>query len=85
MDRTSIAKKLKEGRNMDEITLPDFEAFYEVWLIMSFRTGRGTRDQIANIHWTIEKASEFQKNIYFCILTMPKPMTMWITINCEKF
>ena len=50
MDRTSIAKKLKEGRNMDEITLPDFEAFYEVRLIMSFRTGRGTRDQIANIH-----------------------------------
>ena len=49
MDRTSIAKKLKEGRNMDEISLPDFEAFYEVRLIMSFRTGRGTRDQIANI------------------------------------
>ena len=31
-----------------------------------FRKGRGTRDQIANICWTIEKASEFQKNIYFC-------------------
>ena len=31
-----------------------------------FRKGRGTRDQIANIHWTIEKAREFQKNIYFC-------------------
>ena len=31
-----------------------------------FRKGRGTRDQIANIHWTMEKAREFQKNIYFC-------------------
>ena len=50
INRTSIAKKLKEGRNMDEIILPDFEAYYEVRLIMSFRTGRGTRDQIANIH-----------------------------------
>ena len=32
----------------------------------SFRKGRGTRDQIATIHWIIEKAREFQKNIYFC-------------------
>ena len=33
-----------------------------------FRKGRGTRDQIANIHWIIEKAREFQKNIYFCFI-----------------
>ena len=33
-----------------------------------FRKGRGTRDQIANIHWIIEKAGEFQKNIYFCFI-----------------
>ena len=45
--------------------LPDVQA--------GFRKGRGTRDQIANIHWVIEKAREFQKNIYFCFLTMPKP------------
>ena len=50
-----------------------------------FRKGRGTRDQIANIRWIMEKAREFQKNIYFCLLTMPKPLTMWITINCGKF
>ena len=37
-----------------------------------FRKGRGTRDQIANIHWIMEKAREYQKNIYFCLLTMPK-------------
>ena len=48
------------------------------------RKGRGTRDQIANIRWIIEKARKFQKNIYFC-LTMPKPLTVWITTNCGKF
>ena len=57
--------------------LPDVQA--------GFRKGRGTRDQIANILWIIEKAREFQKNIYFYFITMPKPLTMWITINCGKF
>ena len=52
---------------------------------LGFRKGRGTRDQIANICWIIEKAREFQKNIYFALLTMPKPLTVWITINCGKF
>ena len=33
----------------------------------------------------IEKAREFQKNIYFCFIDMPKPLTVWITINCGKF
>ena len=46
-----------------------------------FRKSRGTRDQIANIHWIIEKAREFQKNIS-ALLTMPKPLTVWITTNC---
>ena len=41
-----------------------------------FRKGRGTRDQIANICWIIEKAREFQKNIYLALLTMPKPLTL---------
>jgi len=41
-----------------------------------FRKGRRTRDQIANIHWIIEKARKFQKNIYFCLLIMPKPLTV---------
>ena len=50
-----------------------------------FRKGRGTRDQIANNHWIIEKAREFQKNIYFCLFTTPKPLTVWITINYGKF
>ena len=46
-----------------------------------FRKDRGTRDQIANICWIIEKAREFQENIYFCFITMPKPLTVWITTN----
>ena len=57
--------------------LPDVQA--------GFQKGRGTRDQIANIHWVIKKAREFQKNIYSALLTMPKPLTVWITINCGKF
>ena len=44
--------------------LPDVQA--------GFRKGRGTRDQIANIHWIIEKAREFQKNIYFCLIKYAK-------------
>ena len=44
----------------------------------------GTRNQIANIHWIIEKGREFQKNIYFCFIT-PKPLSVWITTNCVKF
>ena len=50
-----------------------------------FRKGRGTRDQTANICWITKKAREFQKNIYFALLTMPKPLTVWITTNCGKF
>ena len=50
-----------------------------------FRKGRGTRGQIANIYWIIEKAREFQKNIYFALLMMSKPLTVWITIDYGKF
>ena len=50
-----------------------------------FRKGRGTRDQIANIHWIIKKAREFQKKSISALLTMSKPLTVWITTNCEKF
>ena len=49
------------------------------------RKGRGTRDQIANIRWIMEKAREFQKKSISALLTMPKPLTVWITINCGKF
>ena len=51
----------------------------------SFKKGRGTTDQIANIHWIIEKAREFYKNIYFCFIDYAKAFDVWITINCGKF
>ena len=57
--------------------LPDVQA--------GFRKGRGTKDQIGNIYWIIKKARGFQKNIYSALLTIPKPLTVWITINCGKF
>ena len=57
--------------------LPDVQA--------GFRKGRGTRDQIANIHWIMEKTREFQKHIYFCFIDYAKALTMWITINWGKF
>ena len=57
--------------------LPDVQA--------GFRKGRRTRDQIANFRWIIEKAREFQKKSISALLTMPKPLTVWITINCGKF
>ena len=56
--------------------LPDVQA--------GFRKGRGTRHQFANIHWIIEKAREFQKNIYFCFIYYVKAF-VWITANCGNF
>ena len=50
-----------------------------------FRKGRGTRDQIANIRWIMEKAREFQKNIYFSFIDYAKAFDCVITINCGKF
>ena len=56
-----IQVKLQQCVNQE---LPDVQA--------GFRKGRGTRDQIANIHWITEKAREFQKNIYFCFIDYAK-------------
>ena len=57
--------------------LPDVQA--------SFRKGRATRDQIANICQIIKKAREFQKTSISALLTSPKPSIVWITIKCGKF
>ena len=57
--------------------LPDVQA--------GFRKGRGTRDQIANLHWIIEKAERTRKTSTSVLLTMPKPLTVWITTNYGKF
>jgi len=57
--------------------LPDVQA--------DFRKGSGTRDQIANIRWMMEKQESSRKTSISALLTMPKPLTVWITINCGKF
>ena len=57
--------------------LPDDQA--------GFRKSRGAGDQIVNMRWTIKKGREFQKTSIYALLTMPKALTVWITINCGKF
>ena len=69
-----LQSRLQQYMNRE---LPDIQA--------GFRKGRGTRDQIANIHRIIKKAREFQKNIYFCFIDYAKALTTWITTNCGKF
>ena len=54
-------------------------------VLARFRKGRGSRDQIANIHWIIKKARSSRKTSTSVLLTMPKPLTVWITTNCGKF
>ena len=57
--------------------LPDVQA--------GFRKGWGTKDEIVNISWIIEKARELQKTSISALLTTPKPLIVWITTNCGKF
>ena len=57
--------------------LPDVQA--------GFKTGRGTRDQIANILGTQKKRESSRKTSIYTLLIMPKPLTVWITINCGQF
>ena len=67
ISRTSkVMLKILQARLQQYVyrELPDVQA--------GFRKGRGTRDQIANIHWIMEKAGEFQKNIYFCFIDYAK-------------
>ena len=69
--------KLQQYMNHE---LPDVQA--------GFWKGRGTREQIANIRWIIEKAREFQKNIYFCFIDYAKSFDCvdhTVHINCWKF
>ena len=68
-----IQARLQQDMNCK---LPDIQA--------GFRKGRGTRDQIANICWIIEKA-RVPETSNFALLTTPKPLTVWITTNCGKF
>ena len=76
---SKVMLKIIQARLQQHVNheLPDVQA--------GFRKGRGTRDQIANIHWIIKKARELQKKSTSALLTRPKPLTVWITTNCGKF
>ena len=80
---SKVMLKILQARLQEYVNreLPDVQA--------GFRKGRGTRDQIANICWIIKKAREFQEKkkttLIFALLTMPKSLMVWITINCGKF
>ena len=71
---TILQARLQQYMNCE---LPDVQA--------GFRKSRGTRDQIANIHGIIEKAREFQKNIYFCFIDYAKHFDCVTTTNSGKF
>ena len=75
--RATLKLELGKFQEHQKQELPDVQA--------GFRKGRGTRDQIANIHWIIEKAREFQENIYFCFIDYAKAFAVRITTNCGKF
>ena len=72
---SKVMLKILQARLQQQVNreLPDVRT--------GFRKGRGTRDQIANISWLIEKAKEFQKNIYFHFVDYVKLLTVWITTN----
>ena len=76
---SKVMPKILQARLQQYVNheLPDGQA--------GFRKGRGTRDQIANIRWIIEKAREFQKSIYFCFIDYAEALTVWITTNCGQF
>ena len=76
---SKVMLKILQARLQQSVNceLPDVQA--------GFRKGRGTRDQIANICWIIEKEESFRKASVSVLLTVPKPLTVWITIKCGKF
>ena len=75
---SKVMLKIIQARSQQYVNheLPDVQA--------GVRKDRGTKDQIVNIFWNIEKPREFQKTIYFCFIDYAKPLTVGITINCGK-
>ena len=71
--------KILQARLQQQVNceLPDVQA--------GFLKGRGTRDQIANIRWIIKKQESSRKTSNSVLVTLPKPLTVWLTTNCEKF
>ena len=75
---SKVMLKIPQARVQQYVTreLSDVQA--------GFRKGRRSRDQIANIHWIIEKQESSRETSTSALLTMPKPLTLWITTNCGK-
>ena len=76
---TLVMFKILQARLQQYVNceIPDIQA--------GFRKGRATRDKIANILWIPEKQESSRKSSISALLTTPKPLTVWITINCGKF
>ena len=76
---SKVILKILQARLQQHVNgeLPDVQ--------VGFRKGRGTRDQIANIAGSSKKQESSRKTSISALLTMPKPLTVWITINCGKF
>ena len=76
---SKVMLKILQARHQQYVNheFPDVQA--------GFRKGRGTRDQIANIHWIRKKQESCRKTSISALLTMPKTLTVWITINGGKF
>ena len=83
-DHRTTALSSHAGEAMLKILQARLQQYVNRELQAGFRKGRGTRDQIANIYWIMEKAREFQKNIYFCFIGYAKAI-VWITTHCGKF
>ena len=79
LTRYQVMLKILQARLQQYMNceLPDIQA--------GFRKGKGTRDQIANIHCIMEKAREFQKNTSFCCIDYAKAFDLWITTNWKIF
>ena len=74
---SKIMLKILQARLQQYVELTDVQ--------VAFRKGRRSRDQIANIHCIKKKQESSRKTSISALLTMPKPLTVWITINCGKF
>ena len=76
---SKVMLKILQARPQQYVNheLPDVQA--------GFRNSKGTRNQIANIHWIIKKAREFQKTLTSALFTTPKLLSVWITTKCGKF
>src|SRR5574341_1457976 len=86
--QTTIGRISHASKVMHKILQARFQQYINLELPnvqVEFRKGRGIRYQIVNIRWIIKKQERSRKTSTSALLTMPKPLTVWITTNCGKF